>query len=136
MIVSRGRLATKPSSEFKIDPTRFPGGARQDWLIRVGDGDLRIVYAYHDPGARTCWHTHDEEQIMYCVAGEGRWGAKRNGVVTVYTARAGDTAYFPPKELHFQSASPHSFILELALVAGVTRYYDLVTDEEYDAVKT
>jgi quercetin dioxygenase-like cupin family protein len=133
MIVSRGRLASKTSSEFKIDPTRFPGGARQDWIIRVGDGDLRIVYAYHDPDALTCWHTHDEEQIMYCVSGEGRWGAKHNGVVTVHTVRAGDTAYFPPKELHFQAASPNSFILEMALVAGVTRYYDLVTEEEFNA---
>jgi quercetin dioxygenase-like cupin family protein len=135
MIVSRGRLASKTSSEFKIHPANYQGGARQDWIIRVGDGDLRIVYAYHDPDARTGWHIHEGEQIMYCVSGEGRWGVKRDGVVTVYNVRAGDTAYFAPGELHFQGASPDSFVLELALVSGVTTYYDRVTDDEYAAVR-
>lgn len=132
MIVSRGRLASKPSSEFKIHPTHYPGGARQDWIIRVGDGDLRVVHAYHDPGSITGWHTHDGDQIMQCVFGEGRWGTKRDGV---HTVRAGDTAYFQPGELHFHGASPDSYILELSLVAGVTTYYDPVTDQEYAAVR-
>ncbi len=93
------------------------------------------MYAFHEPGCKTVWHSHGGGQIIYVLSGEGLWGSKRDGVVTVKSVRAGDAVYFEPGEVHYQAASRDTYILELACSAGTTEYYDPITDEEYAATQ-
>lgn len=130
MKISDGRLNPRPS-EYRLDPTRYPGGARLDWLIHVDELDIRMVYAFHEPGGQTVWHSHAGGQIIYVLAGEGRWGSRKDGVLTVHRVRAGDAVCFEPGEVHFQAASPDAYILELACSVGASTYLDPITEEEY-----
>lgn len=133
MLVSNGRLG--PPSEHKFQPGIYVGGAWMDWILDIDNRNLRVVTVVHDPGARTCWHTHTGGQIIICLAGEGRVGSKRDGIVTVRSLPAGDAVYFEPGELHFQAASPNRYTLEIGFVVGAGTYYELPTDEEYAGVE-
>jgi quercetin dioxygenase-like cupin family protein len=133
MKISEGRMNPRPS-EHRLDPTRYPHGARLDWLMHVepDDGfDIRMSYAFHAPGGQTVWHSHAGGQIIYVLSGLGVWGSRNDGVLTVHRVRAGDAVYFEPDEVHFQAASPDAYILELTCSVGVSSYYEPITDEEY-----
>jgi quercetin dioxygenase-like cupin family protein len=130
MKISEGRLNPRPS-EHRLDPERYPHGARLDWFIHIDDPDIRFVYAFHAPGGQTVWHSHAGGQIIYVLSGQGVWGSRKDGVLTVHRVRAGDAVAFEPDEVHFQAASPDAYILELCCSVGATTYHEPITEEEY-----
>jgi len=65
-------------------------------------GGMAVSLVQFEDGARTHWHTHPGEQVLYVVEGEGRVGTEageaRIGV--------GDVVYSPPGERHWHGAAP------------------------------
>ena len=62
--------------------------------------DVSCNLVQFSPGARTKWHTHTSDQMLYVVSGIGQVGDRQ----TQRTISAGDFALIPSGEEHWHGA--------------------------------
>jgi len=81
------------------------------------------------PGARTFWHTHAGEQILYVVEGQAR--VQKQGA-EAFDLNPGDVVYIEANEMHWHGAKPGSGTMtHLAITIGASEWYQEVSDSEY-----
>ena len=63
-----------------IDPTKLDsegvaGGATHKGIIsKEADGiDLNVYYSRIQPGQTHDWHHHEEDEVIFCISGSGRY---------------------------------------------------------------
>jgi quercetin dioxygenase-like cupin family protein len=107
-IVRRGEGEHRQGSTFTgavdlhaVLPAPQPGGAQ-----------LSIVH--FEDGARTHWHVHPGEQILYVLDGHGRVGTESEET----TIGPGDVVYAAPGERHWHGAAPGASMTHLSFTTG------------------
>src|SRR4051794_1043724 len=99
------------------DPRHFTGRVWRTVYIDPIDLDhlagSRFLY---EPGARSHWHVHDQEQAIIAVYGSGlvSW----EGLERPRTLAAGDWWHVEPGVPHWHGATPGSAFAHLAVTAG------------------
>lgn len=85
------------------------------------------------PGSRTYWHSHPGGQLLFCLAGEGRYQEKGKPVQHL---KAGDVVEIKPDVVHWHGAAPNSEFVHLGISTQVSKgpatWYGAVSDEEYN----
>ena len=72
-------------------------------------------------GARTHWHVHPGEQVLYILEGEGRVGTEHEEVQVA----AGDVVYTPPGEKHWHGAMPGSSMTHISITTvGAPEWFE------------
>lgn len=99
----------------------------------VGHGTssgMRASRFVYEPGARSAWHTHEDEQVLVVEVGcgvVGIWGESEGRRVV-----AGDWVHVAPGEKHWHGAQPDSTLVHLAVnAAGGAHWLEPVSDETY-----
>ena len=102
--------------------TTFTGDAR---LARLLDaqlpGGLAVSLVRFEDGARTHWHVHPGEQVLYVLEGEGRVGTETEEV----RLAPGDVVYAAPGERHWHGAAPGRAMAHLSVTTvGFPEWFD------------
>jgi quercetin dioxygenase-like cupin family protein len=113
------------------DPANFTGRVWRSDFIRPTDPDglagSRFLY---EPGARSFWHMHEQEQAIIGVYGRGLicW----EGLDGPTDFGLGDWWHVEPGVPHWHGATPDSAFAHLAVTAGgPTRWLRAVSEAEY-----
>lgn len=99
------------------------------YLTMAATEGVTINTVNFTPCARTKWHSHENGQIIFVLAGRGLIQAEGGPVRTL---RAGDTVWAPPGERHWHGASSESFVTHTAVSLGVTSWAEEVSDEQFN----
>ena len=79
------------------------GKGHLDRILERGDGGtIGMAMVYFEDGARTHWHVHPGEQLLYISEGQARVGNDNGDVIT---AEIGDTIQIPAGERHWHGAT-------------------------------
>jgi quercetin dioxygenase-like cupin family protein len=73
--------------------------------------ELRIGVVNFDPGARTKWHTHTNEQVLYVVDGKGIVATEEEEVVVTQ----GTFIFIPSGEKHWHGATPETSFSHMSI---------------------
>jgi quercetin dioxygenase-like cupin family protein len=93
---------------------------------------FRAARVTFEKGARTFWHVHSGEQVLYFLKGRGRaWGAWRGSQAR--DAVEGDVAHIPAGTEHWHGAHPEEehAMQHLAITFGETTWLEPVSEEDY-----
>jgi len=126
MKVVHGRRGS-PSELGSVD--QYTGKVTVDSVVHTEK--FRVNQVLFEPGARTFWHTHEGDQFLYVVAGQGRVGSASGEVIVV---RAGDAIHFGNGEEHWHGAGSDSYMVHLAVTIPKTNWLRPVTENEYSHV--
>jgi len=74
-------------------------------------GGMAASVVHFEDGARTHWHTHPGEQILYILEGQGRAGTADEEVIV----GPGDVVYAAPMERHWHGAAPGQSMTHLSI---------------------
>jgi quercetin dioxygenase-like cupin family protein len=109
---------------------RFSGTAWVEALVTARrPAGMRVYLVFFEPGARTHWHAHEGEHVLYVVSGSGRVQTAREPGKAI---GPGDLVYVAPGEKHWHGAAPHSPMVHLAVTTGgQTSWMEEVSREEY-----
>lgn len=91
----------------------FKGGeVDREWLIddKTAVG-LKVVMVKFSPGARTKWHTHTSEQILWVTEGKGILANDKEEHILM----PGVIAYIPPGEVHWHGAANDTPLAHLSI---------------------
>src|SRR3954449_11216498 len=66
-------------------------------------GGMAVSVVHFEDGARTHWHVHPGEQVLYILEGQGRVGTVEGEETVV---QSGDLVYAAPNERHWHGAMP------------------------------
>jgi quercetin dioxygenase-like cupin family protein len=66
-------------------------------------GGVRLTVVTFKDGARTYWHSHPGEQVLFVLDGEGRVGNEAGEEAVI---KKGDVVHTPPGEMHWHGAMP------------------------------
>ncbi len=81
--------------------TTFTGEVRLDHLLAAQEpGGMAVSLVRFADGARTHWHVHPGEQILYILEGEGRVGTEGEEA----RVAPGDVVHAAPGERHWHGA--------------------------------
>jgi quercetin dioxygenase-like cupin family protein len=99
------------------------------WLQRVLDaqreGGMNLSIVKFENGARTNWHMHPGEQILFVLEGEGRVGDETDET-RIYP---GDVVYASPGEKHWHGAAPGQTMTHISITnVGPAEWYDAPKD--------
>ncbi|MDP9365858.1 MAG: cupin domain-containing protein [Chloroflexota bacterium] len=95
-VVRAGEVTGEPG-------TTFTGEVRMARLLAAQqEGGMAVSLVRFADGARTHWHTHPGEQVLYVLEGEGRVGTENGEEVLVF---AGDVVHAAPGERHWHGAA-------------------------------
>jgi quercetin dioxygenase-like cupin family protein len=93
----------------------FTGQTRLRRLLDVQQqGGMAVSLVSFEDGARTHWHTHPGEQILYILEGQGRAGTAKEE----FRLEPGDLVYAPPMERHWHGAAPGQSMTHLSVTTG------------------
>ena len=109
---------------------KFTGNVWVTVLFRSQqDGGLAAYLVLFEPGARTFWHAHEGEQMLYVVAGQGRVKAADGAGGTIYP---GDSVIITPGEKHWHGAAPDQFMAHVAITTGgLANWLEAVNESDY-----
>lgn len=83
--------------------TTFTGEVNLDRMLPAQrEGGMNLSVVHFNDGARTNWHAHPGEQILYILTGEGRVGTDTDE----FRVGPGDVVYAAPGERHWHGAAP------------------------------
>ncbi|MFN2561136.1 MAG: cupin domain-containing protein [Jatrophihabitans sp.] len=105
---------------------------RSDFLEAADDHSLAGLRLSYDPGARSFWHVHDQEQVIVGVFGAGlvSW----EGLDAPQLLETGDWWHVTPGVPHWHGATPHGPFAHLAVTAGgATHWLHEVSEPDYAA---
>lgn len=113
-----GRLSPiRPQRALAVAPGRpehFPGGVlRHEIKVAAGPGDIDVVAVYFDAGARTIPHSHDTDQVLHVVEGEGIVAMEDERLIM----RPGDWFVIPANAWHWHGATTESSLCQVAMKA-------------------
>ncbi|MEA2575860.1 MAG: hypothetical protein QOH93_3158 [Chloroflexia bacterium] len=93
---------------------------------------LLIGRVTFEKGARTFWHFHSGEQVLYFLNGHGRVQMRGSRALD---AVEGDVAHIPPGTEHWHGAHPDEehAMQHLAITFGQTTWLEPVSQDEYGA---
>jgi quercetin dioxygenase-like cupin family protein len=111
--------------------SKFTGRVwRTDFLDAPHDHSLAGLCMSYEPGARSFWHVHDQEQVIVVLFGTGLvcW----EGLDAPELLTAGDWWHVTPGTPHWHGAAPHAVFAHLAVTAGGgTNWLGEVSEGEY-----
>ena len=93
------------TKDLTNDPLMTGGPVEAKFLIgtdlakELGLGIVRFA-----PGARTKFHTHTSEQVLYCIEGKGIVATEKEEIVVT----PGTVVFFPAGENHWHGAAKDS----------------------------
>jgi 4-carboxymuconolactone decarboxylase len=89
----------------------------------------RVTFA---KGARTFWHTHGGEQVLYFLKGHGRVQMRGSRALD---ATEGDVVHIPAETEHWHGAhhEEEHAMQHLAITFGKPTWLDPVSEEDYNA---
>jgi quercetin dioxygenase-like cupin family protein len=74
-------------------------------------GGIALTVVRFEDGARTFWHTHPGEQVLYILEGRGRVGTAEEE----FLLEPGDVVHTPPGEKHWHGAAPGSHMTHISI---------------------
>lgn len=80
-------------------------------LASQTEGGISITIVRFENGARTFWHDHPGEQVLYILEGAGRVGAEGEKWEVV----PGDIIYTGPGERHWHGAMPGKTMVHISI---------------------
>lgn len=105
------KIARASAAKVEAGDT-FTGEVR---LERILDGQpengTAVSLVRFSDGARTHWHIHPGEQVLYVLEGEGRVGTEHEET----TIHPGDVVYSPRGERHWHGAAPGHSMAHLSV---------------------
>jgi len=113
-------------------PDSFTGTAYFQLLASNEACQLRAARVTFERGARTFWHVHSGEQVLYFLKGRGRVqvrGSKASDAIE------GDVAHIPAGTEHWHGThhEEEHAMQHLALTFGEVTWLEPVSEEEYSA---
>jgi quercetin dioxygenase-like cupin family protein len=110
----------------------FRGAVSVQQMVHQEAGPVRVARVTFAKGARTHWHVHAGEQVLYFLRGRGRVQMRGSGAED---ATMGDVAHIPPGVEHWHGAHPEEAdgMQHLAITFGETTWGEPVSAEEYQA---
>jgi quercetin dioxygenase-like cupin family protein len=119
MQVIRG--ATAPSQKG----TTFTGDVTLTRLLAGAAGAITVSSVRFEDGARTNWHEHPGEQVLYVLEGEARAGTAEEHVL----AAPGDIIHLPANQRHWHGAVEGGSMTHLSITtAGPPTWYEAPED--------
>jgi quercetin dioxygenase-like cupin family protein len=111
-------------------PDNFTGTAHFQPVAINEARQLRVARVTFQKGARTFWHTHSGEQVLYFLQERGRVQVRGSHASD---ATMGDVAHIPPGTEHWHGAHPEEehAMQHLAITFGETTWLEPVSDEQY-----
>lgn len=102
--------------------TTFTGEVRLARLLDAQQpGGVSLSLVRFADGARTHWHVHPGEQVLYILEGEGRVGTAGEEV----RVAAGDVVYAAPGERHWHGAAPGCSMAHLSVTTvGAPEWFE------------
>jgi len=105
----------RPSDRQVVEGTSnlFVGGTvGREWLIddKIAAG-LKVILVKFSPGARTKWHTHTSEQLLWVTEGKGVVATKKEE----QDLTSGTIAYIPVGEIHWHGATSDTPLAHLSI---------------------
>jgi quercetin dioxygenase-like cupin family protein len=105
--------------------TTFTGDVTLTRLLAAEDGKVSVSSVHFEDGARTNWHDHPGEQVLFVVDGEARAGT----VDEEFTAGPGDIIHMPAGERHWHGAVEGSSMTHLSItIVGPPNWYEAPED--------
>jgi quercetin dioxygenase-like cupin family protein len=93
--------------------TTFTGEVRLDRLLAAQEpGGMAVSLVRFADGARTHWHVHPGEQILYILEGEGRVGTEGEEA----RVAPGDVVHAAAGERHWHGAEPGQALTHLSIL--------------------
>lgn len=115
------RGADAPSSKG----TTFTGDVTLTRLLAAEEGSISVSSVHFEDGARTNWHNHPGEQVLYVVEGEARAGTADEEL----RAGPGDLIYMPAGERHWHGAVEGQSMTHLSITTvGPPTWYEAPED--------
>ena len=112
-------------------PANFTGRVwRTGFIDALDDHSVAGLRMSYEPGARSFWHVHDQEQVIVAVFGTGivSW----EGLDAPELLEAGDWWHVTPGVPHWHGATAHNPFAHLAVTAGGgTHWLHEVTEADY-----
>jgi quercetin dioxygenase-like cupin family protein len=113
-------------------PAHFTGTTWSQLVASAPDGSVNVYRVTFERGARTFWHVHSGEQVLYFLEGRGRVQVRGEPPVD---AVAGDVVRIPPQTEHWHGAhlDEAQRMRHLAITFGTVTWLEPVAEEEYRA---
>ena len=113
------------------EPTSFTGTTHIQSVVS-SEGPVAVARVTFEKGARTFWHVHSGEQVLYFLEGRGRVQVRGEQPVD---ASEGDIVRIPAGAEHWHGAHPEEEhrMRHLAITFGRVTWLDPVSDEDYRA---
>jgi quercetin dioxygenase-like cupin family protein len=113
-------------------PDNFTGTTYFQPVVTNEDCGLLVGRVTFERGARTFWHAHSGEQVLYFLEGHGRVQVRGSRAAE---ASAGDVARIPAGTEHWHGAHPDEehAMRHLAITFGQTTWLEEVSEEDYRA---
>jgi quercetin dioxygenase-like cupin family protein len=107
------------------DDKRFTGAVeRRELLPPQQHAGMRLGWVKFDDGARTNWHVHDGEQLLYVIEGIGCVGTD----YATMPIAAGDIVRLPAGERHWHGARSGHQLVHVAITSGVNTDWGTLPD--------
>jgi quercetin dioxygenase-like cupin family protein len=106
------KVDTAKTKDLTNEPLMTGGAVEARFLIgqdiakEVGLGIVKFA-----PGARTKFHTHTGEQLLFCLEGKGIVATKTEQI----NVGPGTVVYFPPGEIHWHGATKDSSFAHISI---------------------
>ena len=113
-------------------PTSFTGTTSYQTVAAAEAGPVQVIRVTFEQGARTFWHVHSGEQVLYFLEGHGRVQLRGERAVDAVT---GDVVHIPPGTEHWHGAHPDEAhrMRHLAVTFGVVTWLEPVAEDTYRA---
>lgn len=115
------RLVRKEEAQSSVGTT-FTGDVTLDRVLPPQvEGGLGVSVVHFKDGARTNWHDHPGEQILYILEGRARAGTASEQI----EAGPGDVIHMPPGERHWHGAMPGTSMSHISVTnVGPPTWYE------------
>lgn len=126
-LVSIGWVATAQPPAAKRPPT--PVTANFTGTVHSLDAaDVRAVRFQYAAGARSYWHSHGGDQLLWLEQGRGRAQVRGQAMREL---TPGNPVVLPGGVPHWHGAAPDEGLVQIAVNIGGATWMAPVTDDEY-----
>jgi 4-carboxymuconolactone decarboxylase len=108
----------------------FTGTTHIQPVAAAEDVPTMVARVTFEKSARTFWHTHGGEQVLYFLEGKGRVYIEGQGIID---AHPGDIVRIPPNTRHWHGAHPdeEDKMRHLAITNNGVTWLEAVPEEVY-----
>jgi quercetin dioxygenase-like cupin family protein len=117
------KIIREDEGETTVSKTISGFGELVSLLPPQRDGGIKLALVRFKDGARTHWHEHPGEQVLYILEGEGWVGTETDEWVVM----PGDLVYTGSGERHWHGASPGKSMTHISITnIGPPHWYEEV----------